>query len=53
MAQDQFSKKHGDRVIGTLGGFDRLLLKGIFRLVSSPGGLQHWLNQQESCATSF
>jgi hypothetical protein len=46
MAQDQFSKKYGDRITGTLGGFDRLLLKGIFRLVSSPGGLQHWLNQQ-------
>jgi len=46
MAQDQFSKKYADRVLGTLSGFDRLLLKGILMLVSSPAGLQHWLTQQ-------
>ena len=46
MAQDQFSKKYAERVVGTLHGFDRLLLKGTLRLLSAPAGVVHWLGQR-------
>jgi hypothetical protein len=53
MAQDQFNKKFGDRVLGTLSGFDRVLLKGMLRLLSQAAGLAYWLKTKGVARREF
>lgn len=53
MVSDQFSKHYGDRILGSLSGFDRLLLRGSLRLLCKPSGLQYWLSRQRVLRKQF
>ena len=40
---EKFVSRHGDAVIGTLSGFDRLVLRGTLRLLAHRGGMMTYL----------
>lgn len=43
---NQFIKKHEDRVIGTLSGWDRVRFRGTLRMLSAVPGIVSWLTGQ-------
>lgn len=43
---NQFIKKHEDRVIGTLSGWDRIRFRGTLRMLSAVPGIFSWLLDQ-------
>ena len=42
---EQFIRKHGDRLLGVLSGFDRLRFRGTLLLLTSEGGMMEFLWQ--------
>ena len=41
---EHFVAKHAEHVIGTLSGFDRLVLRGTLRMLAHRGGLMTYLS---------
>jgi len=42
---EQFMSKHGERVIGVLSGWDRVVLRGTYRILCSTSGMMYYLSQ--------
>ena len=42
---EQFIAKHAEHVMGTLSGFDRLVIRGTLRMLAHRGGMMSYLSQ--------
>ena len=42
----EFTKKHGEKIVGTLSGFDRVRFRGSMRMLCSVKGVMAWLTDQ-------
>ena len=40
-----FLRRHGEKILGVLSGFDRMRFRGTLRLLSSVGGTMAWLSR--------
>lgn len=49
----QFIRKHGERILGTLSGFDRVRFRGTIRMLAYAGGLLGWLNDRRVLLKEF
>jgi hypothetical protein len=50
---EQFLSRHGDAVIGTLCGFDRLVFRGTLRLLAHRGGMMNYLGSVKVLLRDF
>jgi hypothetical protein len=50
---ERFLKRHGDRVIGILSGFDRVLFRGTLRSISYVQGMEIFLSSQHVLLKDF
>jgi hypothetical protein len=50
---ERFIQRFSDKITGVLSGFDRLVFRGSFRLLSSVNGMAYFLNQQGIKLTQF
>lgn len=49
----QFIKKHGQRILGALSGFDRVRFRGTIRMLAYVEGLAGWLNDRRVLLKEF
>lgn len=50
---ERFVRRHGDRIVGILSGFDRLLFRGTLRSISYVDGLDKFLSSQHVLYKDF
>jgi hypothetical protein len=50
---ERFLKRHEDRIIDTIAGFDRILFRGSLRAFEYPGGLEKYLSGQSILHKDF